>query len=65
MKRTIWTPVAKKSLVETYDFIYELWNEQVAEEFLIQLDYRIEQIQVNPELAPAYKNGDFRRLLIH
>lgn len=65
MKKTIWTPTARKSLQQTKDFLIELWNEQVADEFLNQLDYRIEQIQRNPELAPAFKNSEIRQLLIH
>ena len=65
MMRNIWTPVAKNSLEEVVNFISALWNDQVADEFLSQLDYRIEQIQHNPEIAPAFKNSEFRQLLIH
>lgn len=65
MKKAIWTPTARKSLQQTKDFLIELWNEQIADEFLNQLDYRIEQIQRNPELAPAFKNSEIRQLLIH
>lgn len=42
-----------------------MWNEEVAEEFLNQLDYRISQIQRNPELAPTFIGSEFRKLLIH
>jgi len=48
MKNVLWTPVARDSLEETVDFITELWNDEVVEAFLNQLDYRIEQIQQNP-----------------
>jgi plasmid stabilization system protein ParE len=65
MKRVIWTPVAKSSLQETVNFISEIWNDQVIDEFLSQLDYRIEQIQRNPELAPTFKNSEFRQLIVH
>lgn len=65
MKKVIWTPTARKSLQQTTDFITELWNDQVAEEFLNQLDYRIKQIQRNPELAPTFRNSEFRQLIIH
>lgn len=65
MKRIIWTPTARHSLQQTTGFISELWNEQVTDEFLRQLDYRIEQIQRNPELAPTFKNSELRQLLIH
>lgn len=58
-------PVAVKSLEETVNFISELWNEEITEEFFNQLDHRIRQIQENPELAPTLKNSEFRQLLIH
>ena len=65
MKKVLWTPIARDSLKETVHFITELWNDEVADAFLSQLDYRIEQIQQNPELAPTFKNSDFRQLVIH
>lgn len=65
MKKVLWTPVARNSLVETVDFISELWNDQVVNDFLSQLDYRIKQIQSNPELASPFKNSEFRQLIIH
>jgi len=65
MKKALWTPIASHSIVETVDFISELWNDQVADDFLRQLDYRIEQIQQNPELAPPFKNSEFRQLIVH
>ena len=65
MKKLIWTPTARISLQDTYDFLVELWNEKVAEEFLNQLDYRISQIQKNLELAPTFELREFRQLLIH
>jgi plasmid stabilization system protein ParE len=65
MKKVIWTPTARKSLRQTSDFITELWNQQVTNEFLNQLDFRIVQVQKNPELAPTFENSEFRQLLIH
>lgn len=65
MKRVVWTPTAKMSLHQTTDFIIELWDEKIADEFLNQLDYRINQIRRNPELAPAFKDSEIRQLLIH
>jgi len=65
MKNVLWTPIARDSLKETVHFITELWNDEVVEAFLNQLDYRIEQIQQNPELAPTFRNSDFRQLVIH
>lgn len=65
MKKVRWTKTAQKTLEETSDFILERWNPQVNEEFLDQLDYRIIQIQRNPELAPVFESSNIRRLLIH
>tara|TARA_R110002072_G_scaffold138552_6_gene281780 strand:- start:1481 stop:1615 length:135 start_codon:yes stop_codon:yes gene_type:complete len=44
MKRVFWTPLAKESLQKTVDFISELWNEEIVEDFLDRLDHRIAQI---------------------
>lgn len=65
MKKVVWTSTARKSLQETTDFIEELWNEKIANEFLNQLDYRILQIQKNPLLAPVFDKSEFRQLIIH
>lgn len=54
MKKAIWSPTARKSLRQTSAFISELWNEQVKNEFLNQLNFRVDQIKKNPELAPAF-----------
>lgn len=65
MKDVLWTRTARKSLQETSEFILELWNSKIKEEFIEQLDYRIKQIQHNPEIAPKYKDKQIRRLVIH
>lgn len=65
MKKVIWTPVARESLVETINFITKIWNDEVADDFLVQLDFRIEQIRRNPDLAPPFKNSEYRQLFIH
>ncbi len=65
MRKVIWAPTARRSLRRTSYFITELWNEQVKTEFLNQLNFRIEQIQKNPELAPTFENSEVRKLVIH
>ena len=47
MKEVRWTETGIITLQETSDFILELWNSDVIEEFLEQLDYRIKQLQKN------------------
>jgi len=63
--KVLWTPIGIASLGETVNFITELWDSEVADQFLNQLDYRIKQIQRNPEIAPPFKNSEFRQILIH
>lgn len=65
MKKVVWTPTARKSLQQTVDFIRELWNKEITDDFLNQLDYRIKQIQNNPELASSFKDSEIRQLIIH
>lgn len=65
MKKVIWSPTARKSLRRTSNFIAELWNEQIKVEFLNQLDFRIAQIQRNPQLAPTFEDNEIRKLVIH
>uniref|UniRef100_UPI0040489CEC type II toxin-antitoxin system RelE/ParE family toxin n=1 Tax=Roseivirga sp. TaxID=1964215 RepID=UPI0040489CEC len=56
MKEVLWTETAKKTLQETSDFILELWNSNINDAFVEQLEYRINQLQNNPELGPAFQN---------
>jgi len=65
MKEVRWTETAKQTLQETSDFILELWDSRIKEEFLDQLEYRIEQLQRNPELGLAFENTLFRKLIVH
>jgi plasmid stabilization system protein ParE len=65
MKKVIWAPTARRSLRRTSYFISDLWNEQVKTEFLNQLNFRVEQIQRNPELAPTFEDSQVRKLVIH
>lgn len=65
MKEVKWTETARKTLKETSDFILELWNSKINEEFIQQFDYRIMQLQNNPGLGSAFENTQIRRLIIH
>ena len=65
MKRVIWAPTARKSLRSTVDLLSERWNERIKGEFLNQLNFRIKQIQRNPELAPTFEDSPVRKLSIH
>ena len=65
MKEVQWTETARRTMQETSNFILELWGTDVNKEFVEQLDYRIKQLQNNPELAPAFENTQIRRLIIH
>ncbi|MEQ9298690.1 MAG: type II toxin-antitoxin system RelE/ParE family toxin [Cyclobacteriaceae bacterium] len=63
--RIIWTPLGLKSLDQTTNFIEEQWNEDMADNFLDRLDERIEQLKLNPEIAPTHEQTNYRKLMIH
>ncbi|MEQ8908717.1 MAG: hypothetical protein RIC95_05965 [Vicingaceae bacterium] len=65
MKKVVWTPVALESLAQTKDFLDKVWNDEVIDSFLNKLDHRINQIRKNPELAPSFKQSEFRQLIVH
>ena len=65
MKEVRWTKTARVTLQETSKFIQLVWNDQVNQKFLNQLEFRISQLQVNPELGPAIEGTAYRRLNIH
>jgi len=60
-----WTSLAIRSLEETKNFILEHLNNQVLEHFLDLIDRRIEQVQINPRIAPTIMGTDYRKLVIH
>lgn len=64
MKEVFWTPLALNSLKQTEKFIRKVWNQKVVDEFYDLLDFRIHQIQKNPNLAPN-KYKDVQQLFIH
>lgn len=64
-KKVFWTPVAIDSLRSTSEFIINLWNEGIVDNFLELIDKRIEQVQDNPEIAPRINKTNFRKLIIH
>ena len=63
--RALWTPLGLKSLDKTTNFIEEMWNEEVADNFLERLDHRIEQLKKNPRMGPTFEQTEFRQLQIH
>ena len=63
--RVFWTPLAIRSLEETKKFILEHWSNQVLEFFLDLVDKRIEQVLINPEIAPVISETNYRKLVIH
>lgn len=65
MKEVRWTETSRFTLKETSDFIVKKWNVEIKERFLDQLEYKISQIQQNPELRPQFDNSKIRRLVIH
>ena len=64
-QKVLWTPIGLNSLKEIQSFILEHWNEQVLEHFLDLVDRRIEQLRLNPKLAPTINSSKYRKLVIH
>lgn len=65
MKGVIWTPLALDSLKEIIEFLESRWTDQIVENFLNQIDFRIQQIQESPKLAPVIEQTHYHQLLIH
>ena len=65
MKEVRWTKTARITLKETSEFILLVWNDHVKQKFLDQLEFRISQLQINPELGLIIENTNIRRLTIH
>ena len=57
--RALWTPLGLKSLDKTTNFIEEMWNEEVADNFLERLDHRIEQLKKNPWMGQPTNRQNF------
>lgn len=53
MKRIeiFWTPLARQSLQETVDFLTNIWNEEVVDNFFELVDQKIEIIQDHPNIG--------------
>jgi len=65
-KQTIfWTKLGLSSLENVKEFILQEWDDEILEHFLNLTDKRVEQIRVNPRLAPIVINRNFRKLVIH
>ena len=64
-KSVYWTPLAIESLKATADFISSQWNDPILNYFLDLIDKRIDQLKINPGIAPVIKNTNFRKLIIH
>ncbi len=65
MKEVRWTQTAIKSLHETSDFILEIWNSEIQQDFIELLDFRISQLQSNPLIGLAFEDSDIRKLTVH
>jgi flagellar assembly factor FliW len=65
-KQTIfWTKLGLNSLEDVKNFILQEWDDEILGHFLNLTDKRIEQIRVNPRLAPIVFKTNFRKLVIH
>lgn len=60
-----WTPLARQSLQETVDFLTNIWNEEVVDNFFELVDQKIEIIQDHPNIGFKIKKSEIRRILAH
>lgn len=65
MKDVYWTQTAIHSLQIASEFLIQTWDEEINEAFLTQLDYRINQIRIHPELGIEILDSNYRKLVIH
>lgn len=63
--KIFWTPYAKRSLRETAAFLSVQWNDDIIDSFLALIDKRLDQVKINPEIAPRLRSTPYRRLVIH
>lgn len=64
-KKIFWTPIGLESLKESQAFVLKHWNQKVLEHFLNLIDKRVEQLMLNPELAPIINSTEYRKLVVH
>lgn len=65
VNRIFWTPIAIRSLKEVQMFILDRWNIKVLNYFSDLVDKRIDQLRINPDLAPVLGSSKYRKLVIH
>lgn len=65
MTNVFWTDYAKASLQLTMDFLEIKWGNQLKEELIDLIDARINQVVLNPNIAPFLEGTEYKRLLIH
>lgn len=65
MRDILWTSLAKNSLQECLDFMVSNWGDQSKDDLFDTIDKRLEQVCINPKIAPVLSETEFRRLLIH
>ena len=65
MTKAIWTDYAKESLQQTIDFLETQWGSEFKEDLITLIDKRINQVVLNPNIAPFLEGTSFKKLLIH
>jgi plasmid stabilization system protein ParE len=65
INKVYWTPLAIKSLEESQAFILEHWDEEILDKYLDLIDARIEDLKINPEIAPIIGETSYRKMFIH
>ena len=64
--KLIWTLLAKKSYNKNIEFILELWNIKIAQDFILEVERTMNIIENNPICFEKWEfNPDFRKGYIH
>lgn len=45
------TPAAKSDLLEIWNYTVETWGEKQAEKYLLDIEFKLEQLAANPKLG--------------
>ncbi|HRZ96562.1 MAG TPA: type II toxin-antitoxin system RelE/ParE family toxin [Paludibacter sp.] len=53
LKEIIWSPLSVSDMENTIEYLSNIWNEQIINEFLDDVDLNLQQIALYPRLYPV------------
>ncbi len=62
----VWTSLAKKSYNQNIEFLLELWNLKIAQDFILEVETTMHLIKTNPNCFEKWNlNSAFRKGFVH